>query len=200
MSRPDVFNIQGSTVWATQEIVKYLKPVLEGSERDIDKIQTVERHIGRFDKPEDVKRWLSNRDGSVRITALRVTEYENTAGSLFGKVNFVAYVFTTDQYGYAKDQRCEVVAGQLVQAIMQRGALPTARSNVEAVRSDNLYSGSIDQLGVAIWAVTWSQWWPMDEPLDPSSLDDFITFSFEGDVGDGSPPIEGEVTLPQDDS
>lgn len=197
MSRPEHFNIQGSTVWATQEVVNYLKPLLEGTGRDIDKIQSVERHIGRFDKPEDVKRWLSNRDGSVRITALRVTEYANTAGSLSGKVNFVAYVFTTDQYGYAKDQRCEVIAGQLVQAIMLRGALPTADSNVESVRSDNLYSGSIDELGIAIWSVTWSQWWPMDEPLDPSTLDDFITFSLEGDMGDGSPPIEGEVKLPQ---
>ncbi|WP_417880322.1 hypothetical protein [Vibrio sp.] len=199
MSRPD-FSIQGSTVWAVQEIVKYLKPKLEGSERQIDKIQTVERHIGRFDKPEDVKRWLSNRDGSVRITALRVTEYENTAGSLSGKVNFVAYIFTTDQYGYEKDQRCEVIAGQLVQAIMQFGALPTANGGVESVRSDNLYSGSIDELGIAIWSVTWSQWWQLDVPLDPETLDDFITFGLKGDMGDGSPPIEGEVTLPQDDS
>lgn len=197
MSRPEHFNIQGSTVWAAQEVVNYLKPLLEGTGRDIDKIQNVERHIGRFDKPEDVKRWLSNRDGSVRIAALSVTEYTNTAGSLSGKVNFVAYVFTTDQYGYPKDQRCEVIAGQLVQAIMLRGALPTADSNVESVRSDNLYSGSIDELGIAIWSVTWSQWWPMDEPLDPSTLDDFITFNFEGDMGDGSPPIQGEVTLPQ---
>ena len=197
MSRPD-FTTSGSTVWAVNEIVRYLKPKLEGGVREIEKIQTVERHIGRFDKADDIKRWMSNRDGGVRIAALRVPQYETVGNRLIGNVNLVAYVFTTDQFGYEKDLRAEVVAGKLVRELVDRSALPTAYGRVEDVRSDNLYSGEIDKLGIAIWSVTWSQQWYLDEEIDLSTLDDFITFGLKGEIADGAPTIDGEVKLPQD--
>ncbi|MGL1163498.1 hypothetical protein ACSTKZ_07955 [Vibrio parahaemolyticus] len=198
MSERPSFNIQGSTVWACNEIVNYLKPVLEGvDESEIDKVATVERHIGRFDKPEDIKRWLARRGGGVRIAALRVNQYETVGNRLVGDVNFVAYVFTTDQYGYEKDMRAEVITGRLVRAMMDRKATPTAYSMPQGVRADNLYNGGIDQLGVAIWSVTWSQQWYIDEEIDLSTLDDFITFGLKGEIAEGSPDIEGEVELPQ---
>ncbi|PMM62666.1 hypothetical protein [Vibrio splendidus] len=196
MSRPD-FTTSGSTVWAVNEIVQYLKPKLEGGVREIEKIQTVERHIGRFDKADDIKRWMSNRDGGVRIAALRVPQYETVGNRLIGNVNLVAYVFTTDQFGYEKDLRAEVVAGKLVRELLDRSALPTAYGRVENVRSDNLYSGEIDKLGIAIWSVTWSQQWYLDEEIDLSTLDDFITFGLKGEIADGAPTIDGEVKLPQ---
>ncbi|TCT70705.1 hypothetical protein [Vibrio crassostreae] len=196
MSRPD-FTTSGSTVWAVNEIVQYLKPKLEGGVREIEKIQTVERHIGRFDKADDIKRWMSNRDGGVRVAALRVQQYETVGNRLIGNVNFAAYVFTTDQFGYEKDLRSEVVAGKLVRELMDRSALPTSYGRVENVRSDNLYSGEIDKLGIAIWSVTWSQQWYLDEEIDLSTLDDFITFGLKGEIADGAPTIDGEVKLPQ---
>ena len=196
MSRPD-FTTSGSTVWAVNEIVQYLKPKLEGGVREIEKIQTVERHIGRFDKADDIKRWMSNRDGGVRIAALRVQQYETVGNRLIGNVNLVAYVFTTDQFGYEKDLRAEVVAGKLVRELVDRSALPTSYGRVENVRSDNLYSGEIDKLGIAIWSVTWSQQWYLDEEIDLSTLDDFITFGLKGEIADGAPTIDGEVQLPQ---
>ncbi|WP_135381009.1 hypothetical protein [Vibrio tasmaniensis] len=196
MSRPD-FTTSGSTVWAVNEIVQYLKPKLEGGVREIEKIQTVERHTGRFDKADDIKRWMSNRDGGVRIAALRVPQYETVGNRLIGNVNLVAYVFTTDQFGYEKDLRAEVVAGKLVRELVDRSALPTAYGRVENVRSDNLYSGEIDKLGIAIWSVTWSQQWYLDEEIDLSTLDDFITFGLKGEIADGAPTIDGEVQLPQ---
>ncbi|WP_050926350.1 hypothetical protein [Vibrio harveyi] len=198
MSERPSFNIQGSTVWACNEIVNYLKPALEGvDESEIDKVATVERHIGRFDKPEDIKRWLARRGGGVRIAALRVNQYETVGNRLVGDVNFVAYVFTTDQYGYEKDMRAEVITGRLVRAMMDRKATPTSYSMPQGVRADNLYNGGIDQLGVAIWSVTWSQQWYIDEEIDLSTLDDFITFGLKGEIAEGSPDIEGEVKLPQ---
>ncbi|MEF1256001.1 hypothetical protein [Vibrio sp. M260112] len=195
-TRPD-FNTIGSTVWACNEIVNYLKPTLEGGQREIGKVQTVERHIGRFDTPADVKRWLSNRDGGVRVAALRVAEYDTVGNRLIGNVNFVAYIFTADQYGYEKDTRAEVITGSLVRALLDRSALPSAYSKAMNVRSDNLYNGKIDELGVAIWSVTWSQQWYLDEEIDLSELDDFLTFGLKGEIAEGAPTIEGEVSLPQ---
>ncbi|HHY0486353.1 TPA: hypothetical protein ACVU4X_002987 [Vibrio parahaemolyticus] len=196
MSRPD-FNTSGSTVWACEEIVNYLKPMLEGGLQDIDKVQAVERHVGRFDKPADIKRWMSNRDGGIRIAALRVKSYETIGGRLIGNVDFAAYVFTAEQYGYQKDIRAEVITGRLVRSLMGFDALPTAYSQVADVRSDNLYSGNVDELGLAIWAVTWSQQWYLDEELNLGTLDDFLTFGMNGELEDGAPTIDGEVILPQ---
>ena len=194
--RPD-FNTHGSTVWAVNEIVQYLKPKLEGGGHEVEKIQTVERHVGRFDKPADIKRWMSNRDGGVRIAALRVTQYETIGSRLIGDMSFAAYVFTTDQFGYGRDLRAEVIAGKLVRELIDRKALPTAYGRVGNLRSDNLYSGEIDSLGIAIWSVTWSQQWFLDEEIDLSTLDDFITFGLKGEIKDGAPTIEGEEPLPQ---
>lgn len=196
MSRPD-FNTSGSTVWACEEIVNYLKPYLEGGQEDVDKVQAVERHIGRFDKPADIKRWLSNRDGGIRIAALRVTSYEKIGNRLVGNVDFAAYVFTAEQYGYQKDMRAEVITGRLVRSLMDFDALPTACSEAKNVRSDNLYSGNVDELGLAIWSVTWSQQWYIDEELNLGTLDDFLTFGMKGELEDGAPTIDGEVSLPQ---
>ncbi|HBN6298506.1 TPA: hypothetical protein L3N11_000938 [Vibrio parahaemolyticus] len=196
MSRPD-FNTSGSTVWACEEIVNYLKPYLEGGQEDVDKVQAVERHIGRFDKPADIKRWMSNRDGGIRIAALRVTSYEKIGNRLVGNVDFAAYVFTAEQYGYQKDMRAEVITGRLVRSLMDFDALPTACSEAKNVRSDNLYSGNVDELGLAIWSVTWSQQWYIDEELNLGTLDDFLTFGLKGELEDGAPTIDGEVSLPQ---
>lgn len=195
-TRPS-FNTQGSTVWAVNEIVQYLKPHMVGGIREIDKVSIVERHLGRFDKPEDITNFMSARDGGIRIAAMRVSSYESIANRLVGNVHFAAYIFAGDQFGYEKDIRAEVITGRLVKALSISSALPTAYGSVSGLRSDNLYSGSIDKLGIAIWSVTWSQQWYLDVPLDLNSLDDFRTFGFKGEIKDGTPSIEGDVSLPQ---
>lgn len=192
-----VFSTLGSTVYACEQIVEFLKPKLEGGKKEIDKVQTVERHIGRFDKPEEIKRWLSNRDGGVRIAALSVADYQNVGGRVIGTVDFAAYIFTTDYYGYSKDTRAEVIAGKLVKALFGRRAPTTAYSKAEGFRANNLYSTSIDEKGVAIWAVTWRQNWLLDEEIDLAELDDFLIFGLTGELDEDSPTIDGEVPLPQ---
>lgn len=195
-SRPEL-DVTGSTVWACQKVVEYLKPKLEGDGNQVDKVASVERHIGRFDKPEEIKRWLSNRDGGVRVATVRVQSAESEYGRIFGVVDFAAYVFTSDMWAYEKDQRAEVIVGAIMRELLTNGALPDAQAKPMNVRADNLYSGDIDKIGVAIWSVTWSQKWALDVPIDPSTLDDFIRFGLRGEIADGAPEIEGVVTLPQ---
>ncbi|WP_092791034.1 hypothetical protein [Rheinheimera pacifica] len=196
MIRPD-FVVTGSTVWACEQIVAYLKPELEGSEQQIDRVQTVERHIGKFDTPADVKRWIANRDGGIRIAALRVPKYESIGNRIVGTVNFVAYVFTTDQFGYQKDSRAEVIAGKLAGFLLRRNALPSAYSRADAVRGDNLYSDKVDELGLAVWSVSWTQQWYLDVELDPATLDDFLRFGLKAQLAEGAPELEGVVDMPQ---
>lgn len=195
-TRPD-FNLVGSTVYACNKVVEYLKPLLEGSERDLDKVETVERHIGRFNTAQDVKRWLSKRDGGIRIAALSVANYQRIGGRIVGTVNMAAYVFTAERFAYPKDTLAEVIAGKLVAAMMNKVSPPEAYSKADNFRADNLYSTGIDELGIACWAVSWSQQWYLDEAIDQASLDDFLRFGLSGELADGAPTIDGVVDLPQ---
>lgn len=200
MSRPD-FGTIGSTVSACEGVVNYLKPYLEatgpGADRVIDRVQTVERHIGRFNEADDIKRWMGNRDGGIRIAAMRVVSMRRE-GNLIGTIEFSAFVFCADQLGYAKDQRAEVIAGRLATALMLTGCWrgTGASKAPEGVRMDNLYTTSIDKLGLAIWSVTWRQDWPLDNPIDPATLDDFLRFNWRAEQGNGAPVCEADITLP----
>ncbi|MBY8111734.1 hypothetical protein KW494_10265 [Vibrio fluvialis] len=196
MTRPD-FSVVGSTVHACNKVVEYLAPILEGGSNEIDKVYKVERHIGRFNTEKEVKRWMSHRDGGVRIAALSVVGYEKVSSAIIGSINMAAYVFAGDVFSYEKDTRAEVIAGKLAAALMNKDATPGCYSKPEAIRADNLYSFNIDDLGVAIWAVSWNQKWQLNVPIDPADLDDFIKFGLRGELADGAPALEGEVTLPQ---
>ena len=193
-SRPD-FVTTGSTVFAVNEIVNHLKPLLEGKEKEIDKVSEVCRHVGRFDKPSEIKTWLSRKDGGIRITALRVRNIEQIAQQMSGDVDFVAYVFCTEQFSYSRDQRAEVIATRLAKAMLANKGVPTANKKATNVNMDNLYSGDIDGLGLALWSVTWSQNWVLDAPMNMSELNDFETFHASTD--DGQIPFEAEVVLTQ---
>ncbi|WP_279477028.1 hypothetical protein [Aeromonas veronii] len=200
MSRPD-FGTIGSTVSACEGVVNYLKPYLEstgpGADRLIDRVQTVERHIGRFNEPEEITRWMGNRDGGVRIAAMRVVSMRRE-GNLIGTIEFSAFVFCADQFGYARDQRAEVIAGRLATALMLTGRWrgTGAYKAPESVRMDNLYTAGIDKHGLAIWSVTWRQDWPLDNPIDPATLDDFLRMNWRAEQGDGAPVCEADITVP----
>jgi hypothetical protein len=112
-----------------------------------------------------------------------------------GDVDFVAYVFCTEQYSYSRDQRAEVIATRLAKAMLANKGVPTANKKATNVNMDNLYSGDIDGLGLALWSVTWSQNWVLDAPMDMNELNDFETFHASTD--DGEIPFEAEVVLTQ---
>ncbi|MDM5132911.1 hypothetical protein OB962_18225 [Aeromonas piscicola] len=200
MSRPD-FGTIGSTVSACEGVVQYLKPYLEaagpGADRVIDRVQTVERHIGRFNEPADITRWMSGKEGGIRIAAMRVVSMRRE-GNLIGTIEFSAFVFCAEQFGYAKDQRAEVIAGRLATALMLTGGWrgTGASKAPEGVRMDNLYTTGIDELGLAIWSVTWRQDWPLDNPIDPATLDDFLRFNFKAELAAGAPVCEATIELP----
>ncbi|MGU5685204.1 hypothetical protein ACV1DN_13425 [Aeromonas allosaccharophila] len=199
--RPE-FETFGSTVSASEAIVQYLIPWVQadavGGNRQIDRVTTVERHIGSFDKPEDIKRWMSRKNGGVRVAAMRIISMTNQGTQLVGTVEFAAFVFCSDEFAYAKDARAEVVASRVCKALMSKGGWTGtgAAKAPSMVRADNLYSVKIDELGVAIWSVTWQQDWPLDNPIDPDTLDDFLRFNWLAKQADGAPELEADIILP----
>lgn len=194
--RPD-FVTTGSTVYAVNEIVIYLTPLLTGNEDDIDKVSEITRHVGRFDKPDEIKNWMSRKDGGIRIAALRVRNIDQSAGQMTGDVDFVAYVFCTEQFGYSRDQRAEVIAGRLAKLLLANKGVPTANKKAESLYMDNMYSGDVDGLGLAVWSVSWTQNWVLDKSITAADLDNFVTFHATAEVADRAPTMDSDITLDQ---
>ena len=179
----------GSTVSAAENIVAWLKPELlnELQQNKPDRVSVIERHIGQFSTPAEVKTWLSDRDGCIRLAALRVRNIRAQAGGTVGDITWAAYVMATDAWGYTRDTRCEVLVG--APDGMKAERLATS------VSADNIYSGGLNELGLTMWAVTWEQEFRLDDEIDLATLPDFLRLGATLQVGDGTTPIEDVINV-----
>lgn len=189
----------GSTVSASENIVAWLKPELlnEPQQNKPDRVSVIERHIGQFSTPAEVKTYLTDRDGCIRLAALRVRNVRAQAGGTVGDITWAAYVMATDAWGYTRDTRCEVLVGKLVRRIVQRGAANGMKAErlATSVSADNIYSGGLNDLGLTMWAVTWEQEFRLDDEIDLATLPDFLRLGATLQVGDGTAPIEGVINV-----
>ena len=171
--RPELLTM-GSTVAAAENIVAWLKPALQGD--NPDQVKLIERHIGQFNTPNEVKTYLSDRDGCIRIAALRIRNIRQRAGGTIGDVTWAAYIMMADFWGYPRDARCEVIAGRLARRISCREAAAGMKAErmAENIAAENLWSGGLDNLGITMWAVTWEQEFRLDDEIDLSTLPEFL--------------------------
>ena len=88
----------GSTIAAAENIVAWLKPALLGD--NPDQVKLIERHIGQFNTPAEVKTYLTDRDGCIRIAALRIRNIRQRAGGTIGDVTWAAYIMATDSWAH----------------------------------------------------------------------------------------------------
>ncbi|HBX4912561.1 hypothetical protein ACTXT3_17510 [Klebsiella pneumoniae] len=189
----------GSTVSAAENIVAWLKPELlnEPQQYKPDRVSVIERHIGQFSTPSEVKTYLTDRDGCIRLAALRVRNIRAQAGGTVGDITWAAYVMATDAWGYTRDTRCEVLVGKLVRRIVQRGAANGMKAErlATSVSADNIYSGGLNDLGLTMWAVTWEQEFRLDDEIDLAILPDFLRLGATLQVSDDTDPIKGVINV-----
>ncbi|MCJ4425325.1 Uncharacterised protein [Klebsiella pneumoniae] len=189
----------GSTVSAAENIVAWLKPELLNVPRQNkpDRVSVIERHIGQFSTPAEVKTYLTDRDGCIRLAALRVRNIRAQAGGTVGDITWAAYIMATDAWGYTRDTRCEVLVGKLVRRIVQRGAANGMKAErlATSVSADNIYSGGLNDLGLTMWAVTWEQEFRLDDEIDLATLPDFLRLGATLQVSDDIDPIKGVINV-----
>ncbi|HBS6467969.1 TPA: hypothetical protein RRD31_000908 [Klebsiella pneumoniae] len=189
----------GSTVSAAENIVAWLKPELlnESQQYKPDRVSIIERHIGQFSTPAEVRTYLTDRDGCIRLAALRVRNIRAQAGGTVGDITWAAYVMATDAWGYTRDTRCEVLVGKLVRRIVQRGAANGMKAErlATSVSADNIYSGGLNDLGLTMWAVTWEQEFRLDDEIDLTTLPDFLRLGATLQVSDDTDPIKGVINV-----
>ncbi|HID4129913.1 TPA: hypothetical protein ACXE8V_000190 [Pluralibacter gergoviae] len=193
----------GSTIAAAGHIVEWLKPELLREQKQLspDRVSVIERHIGQFSTPAEVKTYLSDRDGCIRLAALRVRNVRANAGGTTGDVTWAAYVMATDAWGYPRDARCEVLVGKLVRRIVMRGSAAGMKAErmASSVSAENIYSGGLNDLGLTMWAVTWEQEFKLDDEIDLSTLPEFLRLGATLQVNDGATAITGTINVREPD-
>lgn len=170
---------------ARQAIVTAVKAHLGGH-------VTVEAHGGRFDRLELAR--YSKRAPAVLIAAMSMPRVEERPRSR-PQVQFAAFVVCRDAPSAPRDAQALTLAEALVRLVPRN---QWGREDAESpanISAENLYSGEIDKLGIAMWAVSWRQTIALKPLRDISELGDFAIYSATHEIGDG-PDTESHLELP----
>lgn len=157
-------------------------------------LRMVVGHAGRFDTAEELLRIITQAP-AVLVSCLAVNRVDEQGGVLCPEVRWVAYVVTRDAPKLKKDVSAVAIIEQLVRVIAGNRWGIDGTHRPRGITGENLYSGAIDSLGVAIWAVPWQQ--GLDLPADAADLPDLVCLHTDFDLapGDGSADVEGEAPL-----
>lgn len=138
-------------------------------------LPSIEAHAGRF-TPEEVKR-AGAQTPALRVVVVDVPQIEaSNVGTADVDVLMGVYVVTRDTPASPRDKAALATVTALTTIVPEnRWGLDYAE-RPEGMRADNLYSGDVDKLGLALWAMTWLQ--TIRVKFGPSAgvLDDLKTF------------------------
>lgn len=148
-------------------------------------------HGGRFDSAEEIKRYIT-KGPAVLVACIRIPLACPGTARVMMPAGWAIFVITKDVPGAPRDQGAIALAEAV---LLQIDSNLWGRSDV-AVPSDiearNLYSAKVDNLGVALWAVTFTQV-VTDLVVDPSTLNNFVTFHEDIDMA----PADGQIDITQ---
>jgi len=157
---------------------------------------TVEAHGGRFDRAELAR--YSKRAPAVLVAAMGMPRVEERPRAR-PAVQFAAFVMCRDAPGAPRDTQALTLTEALVRLVPGNTWEQGNAQRPEQVSAENLYSGEIDRLGIAMWAVSWRQVINLSTLRDASELADFATYHGTHHVGDG-PDTESHLELPTEES
>ena len=180
-----------SLITARKSIITVIKAGLTS-------LKTCEEHGGRFDANE-LKR-VAKKSPAVYLAALAVNNVDEDSLGYHGVVTWAAFVIAK---GDSVTNRAEVALGVVNSLGLlipgNNWAVEEFRGRPKKIRSQNLFSSSIDKLGVAMWGVTWQQWTDLGETTDLATLNDFVKYHAEHSMAPGTdePEAIDEITLEQ---
>lgn len=156
----------------------------------------VEPHPGRLSLP-DLTTFVVRGRAAVRVALLGVPTVTLGAVGPEYTLALAAYVMCLDRQGLPRDAAAMnlafAVAGHVTGNTWGRDDLDSP----EQIRADNLYAGTVDKRGVAVWAVVWRQVWT-PYPITADSLDDLLRVVTDFDINtdtDGEPVLVDTVEL-----
>ncbi len=178
-------------------LVELRQSIKDTIESEVEGFAEVYLHGGRFDEAE-LKRWAVKAPSAV-VGMLGIPSMDYDTGQLAAKVEWGVFIITKDTVDMKRDAAALVLVEALLGVVR-----PEQRWNDDAahmpeqIKAQNLYHGTLDSKGVAIWAVTWTQSYDVNV-FDWTKLDDFLTFnsviSVEDSELDDTPTSTDNVVL-----
>jgi hypothetical protein len=173
-------------------LVKYRKAVEAGVRAALpdgpDGVQLVTTHIGEFG-PDEVQRYAASAP-AVILAPLGMPDIKRAGGMSIITVNYGAFILTKSM---TKDDRGDIalaiieeLAKLLPYETWDPGACAQAPKDIDA---GNLYTGTVDEMGVSLWVVRWRQAVQIQK-TDTSNLADFLRLAvtdYNLDPGEADP-------------
>lgn len=170
--------------------------IVDDLQANLPTLKTCEGHGGRFDATE-IKR-VATRAPALYIACLGVSGADEGPDGITGTLQWGAFIVTRDSAAAPRDEAgLAILQALLLRLPGNRWGLDQAETRPEAVQARNLYSATVDKLGVAMWAVSWRQRMVIGAELDPATLDVFATFDAIHDLDtgqDGEPEANDHLT------
>lgn len=142
---------------STQRLLEAIAAELRG---DLPALHSCAVHDGKWDAAE-VKRWAVAAP-ALLVASLGVVSTE-TPGERWTDCGLQLAIYVMTRDGVAAERKLprgeaarNLVDWLLLHVPRTRWGL-TGIGPVEELRAENLYSGAVDQTGIALWAVTWRQ-------------------------------------------
>jgi hypothetical protein len=146
----------------------------------------------------DIKRFAM-KSPAVLVACLGIPSIQDDGGGEIDAVcTWGAFVVTTDRPQLPRDTGALAIVAALATLIPNNYWDGKATGIPEKIKGDNLYNGSIDGAGVALWVVTWQQKTTLGG-LDMGDLDDFLLLHADYDLAPPDGVIEAldDINVPQ---
>lgn len=160
----------------------------------------VEAHRGRFDSAAEIKRFATKAP-AVLVACVRSRLDDSSEAMPRQQASWAVFVITRDQPQLARDAGALALVEAIELSVSGNTWALDDTSAPTGIDSRNLYSGAIDNLGVALWATTFDQTIanPVIDAATLAALGVFATFHQDIDMvpADGQIDITETDTLPQ---
>jgi hypothetical protein len=156
---------------------------------EVTTLKAVQPHGGRFNLAELKRVALSQ---PAALVAILGGPLERQGGQAVGDVQVAVFIVTTGSSVTSRDSAALAFAETISGLVCENKWKYADAKAPTGMRIDNLYSGDIDNQGVAIWSVSWSQ--KADLCIyDAAALDDLLKVDLKYDLA----PMDG-VTEAED--
>ena len=173
-----------SVVAVRESIINVLKAKLP-------KGTSVEPHGGRFDSPQEIKRFATKAP-AVLVACVKLQLQNPGSARIIVPAGWAIFVLTRDIPQVQRDQGALALAEAVVQQVNGNSWGRGDLGEPYDIEARNLYSGSIDNLGIALWGVAFNQA-VTSLSVDTSTLENFVTFHEDIDMA----PADSQVDITQ---
>lgn len=136
-------------------------------------------HRGQFESIKEIQK-VALRKTALLVCYREFGNCQKIHGGVQADVDWVIYVVARDVGGKARDEVASAIGNFLVR-LLYGNCWGVAIKRPEKIRGRNVTTHAIDNAGVCIWAITWTQCMPITDAEMPD-LYDWLSTEIDTDL------------------